>query len=580
MNAKLLLSLFVVLLPLNAVCADTPSSSGKEEPEAVSAPPATAAAAAEITGQQVFQLLLGEVALQRDQLDLAVSAYQDLAWSTRDQEVTKRAVELASVARQYPLALKLTRLWLELDPESEHARMTEVNLLIALGRIEEVDAPMTALLASDPDNLADNFLSLNRLLARYPDKRAALSFMERMASHYPDLSEAHYILAVTASGAGRTDMARREAQRAQALKPAWFAPVLLEAQFILQTTDEAHVDEAVQLFSGYLKRNPDVEEARTALVRILIGARRYREAREQFDALLKKDPDNPEAIYPVAMLALQEKDLDTARQLLKRLENSSFADQNSVHYFLGLLEEEAENPAEALTHFQRVSGGVQHFFAQGRIAQNLAKQGKVDEALDFLKKINARSPQDQMQLALLEGQVLRDAKRYQAAYEALLRALELQPEMPELLYDTALAAEKAGNLEDMETYLRKLIGLQPENAHAYNALGYSLADRNQRLAEAHALIAQAASLAPDDPFIMDSMGWVLYRQGKFPEALSTLESAYNLKADPEIAAHLGEALWALGQKDKAQELWQKAALEAPENETLQEVMKRFLPAKN
>jgi tetratricopeptide (TPR) repeat protein len=576
MNAKLLLSSFVVLWSLNMAHAETAPPAGDAKPTA--APVKPPGPAEEVTGQQIFQLLLGEVALQQDQLGLAVSAYHDLALRTRDPAVTERAVELASAARQYELALDLTRLWLELAPESPSARLAQVNFLIALGKIEEVETPLATLLASDPDNLASNFLNLNRLLARYPDKKAALAFVERITRRYPDLPEAHYVLAATAAGAGQFEQARLAAQKAQALKPDWFAPVLLEAQFIPQETDDARVaDEAVRIFSGYLKNNPESIEARTALVRVLISAKRYKEAREQFEWLLKNDPDNPDVIYPVAMLALQEKDLETARSLLERLVGLPSSDQDNVHYFLGLLEEEANNPAAALAHFRQVSGGAQYLFAQARIAQDMARRGQVDEALALLQNIDPRFAQDKAQLALLKAQLLREAGRHQAVYDTLQGALELHPEQPELLYDTALAAEKAGHLEAMETNLRKLIGLQPENAHAYNALGYSLADRNLRLAEAYDLIAKAASLAPRDPFIMDSMGWVLYRQGKLPEALSVLENAYHLKADPEIAAHLGEALWALGQEEKARELWQKAATAAPENETLRNAMKRLLP---
>jgi tetratricopeptide (TPR) repeat protein len=581
MYARLLFSLLAALLSLNvASAADAAPVSGEAQAEsAATATPSETSpeTTTGITGQQLFQLLLGEVALQRDQLDLAVSAYGDLALRTRDLEVTKRAVELASAAQQYAMALELTRLWLELEPESQSALLAQINLLVALERIGEVDVPMAKLLAAEPDKLDVNFLSLNRLLARYPDKKAALAFIERLTRQYPDLPEAHYLLAVMASEAGAVAQARREAQQAQALKPEWFAPVLLEAQFILRESDAAHVTEAVALLSGYLKRNPDAAEARTALIRVLISDKRYKEAREQFDWLLKKDPDNPDVLYPVAMLALQEKDLDTARGLLNRLVGSAFSDQNSVHYFLGLLEEEAGNPVESIAHFEQVSGGVQYLFAQSRIAQGLAKQGKVDEALTLLQNINVRSPQDKSLLAQLKGQLLREVGRYQAAYEALASALAAQPEQPDLLYDVALMAEKAGKLAEMETHLQDLIRLQPKNAQAYNALGYSLADRNLRLEEAYNLIAKAVSLAPRDPFIMDSMGWVLYRQGKLEEALSVLERAYRIRADPEIAAHLGEALWMLGRQDEARDLWQKAATQSPENETLREAIKKFQP---
>ncbi|MDR3323213.1 MAG: tetratricopeptide repeat protein [Zoogloeaceae bacterium] len=567
------------LFSLTAAFAAAPDAGTDETADADKTPPAaeTPEETSGITGQQVFQLLLGEVALQRDELELAVSAYHDLALRSRDLEVTRRAVELALAARQYPAALELAQLWLELEPDSQNARLTEANLLLGLGRIAELDAPVTTLLAAEPERLGENFLSLSRFLVAYPDKKAARAFIGRMTRLYPNLSEAHYVLALAESSAGEMATARQEAKRARELKPEWLPPVLLEAQLILREPGEASSDAAARLFFDYLTRQPDAEEARMALARILIGAKRYKEARVQFDLLLKDAPNNPDAIYPIAMLALQEKDFETARALLTRLANLPFPDPDSVHYFLGLLEEEAGNPEASLAHLHQVSGGVQYLYARARIAQNMVKEGQVDAALALLRESHVRNAADRMQLLQLEAQLLRGANRWDAAYALLSQALATEPEQPELLYDAALAAEKVGKPEEMEKHLKKLIALQPDNAHAYNALGYSLADRSLRLEEAHALIARAVDLAPEDPFIMDSMGWVLYRQGKVEEARAVLEDAYRLKADPEIAAHLGEILWIQGRRDEAQSLWQQAADAAPENETLQAAMRKFQP---
>lgn len=531
----------------------------------------------ELSGPIIFQLLLGEIALQRGQLDLAVSAYRDLAVRTRDPAVVRRAVALAGVARQYDVAADLAELWMEVDPESKEARQTMAGLLVLAGRLEGLDVLISEVLASDPEQRGENFLGLNRLLARYPDKAAVLAFVERMAQPYPTLPEAYYAVAVAAAEAGQIEQARAEARRAQAMKPDWDAPVLLEAQLMMKESGDGRVDEVIKLLSEYLSRQPDSMSVRLYLARVLIATKDYVGARKQFEAILAGRPDDPDVVYPVAMLALQEKDLETARTQFSRLLELPFNDKWTVRYFLGQVEEEAGNTATAMIHYEQVEGGPQYLAARARVAYLLIEEGKVDEALSFVRKSNVKAPDEKIQLVHMEADLLRKLGRHQEAFNVLNAALKSNPEHPGLLYDVALAAEKVGRLQDMERHLKKLIQLQPDHAHAYNALGYSLADRGVRLKEAFGLISKATQLAPEDPFIMDSMGWVLYRQDKLSEALVVLRKAYGIKPDAEIAAHLGEVLWKLGHHDEAKGVWNKAAADAPDNEALQSVIRKFVP---
>ncbi|MDR2164142.1 MAG: tetratricopeptide repeat protein [Zoogloeaceae bacterium] len=554
-----------VLIPFTAVGEDAsvkPAETRNVSPEAITQP--------------IFQLLLGEMAIQNGQIETAARAYSDLAFRSRDLAVIKRAVELAGAARQYDLALALARQWRELEPESQEANLALINFLAVSGNIEEMEAPIGTLLAASPERAGENFLSLNRVLASHADHKAALTLLRQLARAYPDLPEAHHAVANAAAVAEEFGLARAEARQAQALKPEWIAPVLLEAQVVLRGDQATRTDDAIAILSGYLERYPDASDLRMALARILLGEKRYPEARVQFDRLLQKSPDNPDVVYPVAMLALQEKDFETARRLLQHLTTLP-ADRNIVHYFLGLLEEEAGNREAARQYLEQVNAGPQYLFARARLAQYLADAGKVNEARAFLHRTSVHTAREKTQLIQLEAQLLRDAGRFREAYDFIAQALKTDPEQGDLLYEAAMIAEKVGKLAEMESLLKKLIDLQPDNAHAYNALGYSLADRNLRLAEAHELIVKAVRLAPQDPFIMDSMGWVLYRQGKLEEALTVLQNAYRINADPEIAAHLGEVQWMLGRRDEAAAIWRKAASEAPENETLQAAMRKFRP---
>ena len=277
------------------------------------------------------------------------------------------------------------------------------------------------------------------------------------------------------------------------------------------------------------------------------------------------------------MLALQQGDTASARTQFEKLLNSDFPDKSTIHFFLGQLEEEQKKPDLALEHFRQVTAGDQYIAARGRAAQILLQQGKPDEARELLRATRGSTPAEKTQLILAEAQLLREAGRGDESYALLEAALAKQPDNPELLYETALAAERQGKPQVLEQHLGHLLKLKPDHAHALNAFGYSLAERNIRLAEAHKLITQALALAPQDPFIMDSMGWVLFRQGKLPEALKTLETAYGIKADPEIAAHLGEVLWTMGRKDDAARLMNEAAKKNPDSEVLAAALKKFQP---
>jgi tetratricopeptide (TPR) repeat protein len=279
----------------------------------------------------------------------------------------------------------------------------------------------------------------------------------------------------------------------------------------------------------------------------------------------------------VALLAIQANDYDAAETQLKRVLELDYKEPDVARYYLGQLNEERKQFDEALKWYSAVTEGEQYVNAQARYAGILARQGKLPEAREHLQKATAQDNQQRAQLTQAEAQLLRDANQHQAAFDLLGAVLEQMPNYPDLLYDHAMAAEKVDRIDVLEGNLKRLIQLRPDHAHAYNALGYTFADRNQRIEEAYGLIETALKLAPEDPFIMDSMGWVLYRMGRNKEGLGYLEKAFKLRPDAEIAAHLGEVMWALGQRDQARKVWTEALKGNPNNELLQSTLKRFVP---
>ena len=526
----------------------------------------------ELSQAILFKLLLAEIALQRGQNNVAVQSYLELARETRDPRIAQRATEVAWNSRFLGVALETAGIWLAADPESTQARQVLATLLVSQSRLAEAEPYLEKSLAADKENLGHNFLQLNTLLGRHPDKAAVLALTQNLAKPYPTLPEAHYSIAQAAVGAGRSELALAEIRSALKYRPDWEQAALFQGQ-LLQRTSNA---DALAYYQGYLRSYPQAMDVRLNYARLLVTDKKYTEARNEFQALLKEFPNNPDVSMAVGLLSLQLNDYDTAETQLQHALETNYKDPDTVRFYLGQANEERKNFDEALRWYGSVSGGEQYVPSRARYASILAKQGRMPEARKYLQEA-ARNGQERVQFTQAEAQLLRDANEYREAYDLLGQALEKNPNSPELLYDHAMAAEKIDRIDVLEANLRKVIQLKPDYAHAYNALGYTLADRNTRLPEAYSLIEQALKLAPEDPFIIDSMGWVLYRMGQNDASVTFLKRAFELRPDAEIAAHLGEVLWAAGKRDEARKVWSSALKDNPANEVLLATVKKFTP---
>jgi len=526
----------------------------------------------ELSQAILFKLLLAEIALQRGQNNVAVQSYLELARETRDPRIAQRATEVAWNSRFLGVALETAGIWLAADPESTQARQVLATLLVSQSRLAEAEPYLEKSLAADKENLGHNFLQLNTLLGRHPDKAAVLALTQNLAKPYPTLPEAHYSIAQAAVGAGRSELALAEIRSALKYRPDWEQAALFQGQ-LLQRTSNA---DALAYYQGYLRSYPQAMDVRLNYARLLVTDKKYTEARNEFQALLKEFPNNPDVSMAVGLLSLQLNDYDTAETQLQHALETNYKDPDTVRFYLGQANEERKNFDEALRWYGSVSGGDQYVPARARYASILAKQGRLPEARKYLEAAG-RNGQERVQFTQAEAQLLRDANEFREAFDLLGQALEKDPDSPELLYDHAMAAEKIDRIDVLESNLRKVIELKPDYAHAYNALGYTLADRNTRLPEAYTLIEHALKLAPEDPFIIDSMGWVLYRMGQNDASITFLKHALELRPDAEIAAHLGEVLWAAGKHDEARKVWTSALKDNPANEVLLATVKKFSP---
>lgn len=529
-------------------------------------------AAGELTAQILYQFMFAEVAATRGQMPLSVAAYLDLAKTTRDPGIAKRAAEVALNARQYDAALTATRIWVEQEPNSAGAQQMAVTLAAAFGRLDEVAAHLSRSLELDPPSVPASLMRLNRLMARVSDKAAAYKVVFDATVPYEKMPEAHFARAQAAYAAKDLALARNDVDAALALKPDWEYAILFKA--LLVQADPAAVIDVLQPF---VRAYPQASDARLGLARSLVAERRFDEALTEFKQVLVQQPNNPDVIYATGLLSLQVRDFDTAETQLRRLAGMNYSENNLVRTYLGQIAEEKKDFKAAAEWYAGVTPGAQYMSAQSRAAQLTARLGNLDSARAMLKNVKPADETAQVQLILAESTLLREANRNEEAYAFLNQALKERADHPELLYETALAADRVQKYEVAEQLWQKLITIKPDHAHAYNALGYSMAERGIRLDEAQQLIDKALALLPEDPFILDSKGWVQFRKGDKQGALETLQKAFNRRPDPEIAAHLGEVLWALGRQAEARKVWADAARESPGNEALAETIKKFQP---
>jgi tetratricopeptide (TPR) repeat protein len=582
------LALAVCLAWSAAAPAQQPAAT--QAPEAVAPPagapvPGAAAAQAsksanlpdnELTADVLRQLLLAEIAHQRGFSDPAYNTFMDLARTTRDPRVARRAMQIALERAQAQKALNAAAMWEQLAPASDDAKRYVQLLNAAVGKIEPVLPALRDQLAAAADK-PQAIAAVSSVVGQIPDKKRAFSALEGLLEPYQDLLPARIALARAAGQAQLFERAETEALAALKLRPGWEYAALLAFDFGARHDTKRALDR----LKDFVRQNPAALESRVAYARALGAVKRNDEAKAELEGVLRAAPDNLEVVQRLGVLSYQMQNLPESERYFKLyLEQAAKRadgerDLAPVYGFLAQIAEDQQRYPDAIQWLERIDRGDSAFSAQVRKAVILGKQNKVQAARDLLKGLPQTGTPQKVQVVMAEAQVLRDAKQPNDAYAVLKQAIKDVPENAELLYDYAMAGERLGKYDEMETALRQVMSLKPENAHAYNALGYSLADRSQRLDEAGVLLEKAVALAPDDAFILDSLGWLQYRQGKLDAAVQTLKKAYALRPDAEVAVHLGEVLWVSGDVAGARKVWDEARRKEPSNETLRATLARF-----
>ena len=519
--------------------------------------------------ESLYALLVAEFALRRREYDVALDNYMEQSRLLRDKAVSAHTTRLAQFMNRDQEALEASQLWVELDPENLEARLTLANLLARYDRSRDAFPHMEYILRAG--GIA-NFTALARGF-RDLDNATQLEFLnsvDGLLQEYPDNTQLRICKVLMLEERSQPQTALNELQPVFEINPQQLQAVVLDAKLRL---DLGQKDGVFDRLAPLLEQQPDNYRLRMQYARLLTRVD-LPKAEEQFQLLVENAPEDADLLFSLALIQRETQDLEGARDsLMKLLAMNARTDE--AHYYLGKTAEDQERWEDALTHYMQVQPGRDFGAATDRIAQLLLAAGQSAELNTYFDHLRSRFPQLSERLFAIEADKLNSFQHRPEALALLDRALEQFPQSTSLRYSRSMLCEQEGSLALAESDLRSILEREPDNSTALNALGYTLANRTDRYEEARDLIRRALDLSPDEPAILDSMGWVLYRLGEYEEALQYLQQAYSAFPDPEVAAHLGEVLWVSGDEEAALLVWRQAQERSPEHPVLVDTMQRF-----
>lgn len=523
----------------------------------------------------IYRYLVGEIAGQRGDIGTSGAIFYDLARTERDARLAERAAKIAAYANISNLAVPAIQLWAELDPGSTEAQQAMTEMLIATGKLDETRPYLSKLLTKE-ETRASGFLYLNTLLSRSPDKAAVLELVQFLAQPYPDSAEAQFAVAQAAWIANKDGDALAAINKAETLHAGWDVAALLKGQILYRESPQAAID----YYYGFLKSHPQSNEVRINLAKLLVNQKQFEAAKKEYPLIIEQSKSNSpkntaDVTAVIGLLSYQSADYISAQNYFQQALAMDFKDADQLYLYMGQTSEKLDQNESAAGWYKKIALGPRYLEAQLSLANLAARTQSADVAIEILDELADLNTEQQIIVIQAQASILVRAKRDQEAFDLLEKAVKNLPNTPELVYDYALAAERMKKFDLMESELRRTIAEKPDFAAAYNALGYSFADRNIKLNEAIKLIEKALELSPNDHYMLDSLGWAHFRKGNLDKAIQYLQEAYAINPDPEIAAHLGEVLWHKGQHDQAKKIWNDALSAHPDNEVLVTTANKF-----
>ena len=524
----------------------------------------------EANAEFVYKFLLAEIALQRNDPNAAGHLYLDLAKLTKNSLLAQNAAQLGSMVRNGRLALDAADVWSKLDPKSADAQKVLAEMYIASGNLAKARPIVKKILESE-ESKGDGFLYLNNILSRVENKTNALRFIVDIAKPYPNMVEAHFAVAHTAHMAGNETIRDRELKIVDSLDPKWETSILFKGAILFQQDPNQAIDE----YKKFINKNPKSNSVRLELAKALVQTEKYAEAKQHFEQLVNSPLASSDLSLTVALLALESGDDLVAEKYLKQALERKHPSPDQIYMYLARIYAQREDLANVLNWVEKISAGP--MFVDSRIfaAQSIRAKNGISDAINYLDQFKSLDRQEKLKFLQLKTSFLYNDNQYQQAINLMLSEEEKYNDSAEFYFDFGLLYEKNKDFESMEKHLKKAISLKPDYAIAYNALGYSYADRNIKLDDAKKYIEIALSIDPQNHYILDSMGWVYFRLGNYDIAYEFITKAYTIQEDPEIAAHLGEVLWKQGKQNEAISIWQSSLEKFPENLILIETKNRL-----
>ena len=528
-----------------------------------------------LTPDIVYSILVAELAMQRGDPELAYSHYIYGASLSDDARAAQQATRIATSMRDIDRAVAAVERWVALAPNVLQARASAVMLYLQADQLEPAWNHLVALVKISEAMEHDGFMRAVTVVSRSGNQQLAVQVMRRLADAYPNEQQARYALALVAVASKQYAIAEKEIRGLLESYPDTTKIYILLSNVL---HSQGNVEDAKQTLEKALSDDPENRLLLTAYARILMGSNELDLAYEQFKKIERQMPDNPDVLYTLGVLSIERRQLSDAREYLQQLIDSGQGDRaQDAAYFMGRTYEVEDKSETAISWYQKVSSGDYVAEARTRIARLLALSGELDRAREMLQQLQGAMPHLAEYLFMTEGEILQALELHEDVLIHCGSALEKYPNSQGLLYLRALSAAALNRLDILEQDLSNILLKNPGHADALNALGYTLADQTDRFQEALEYIQKALELKPDAAAILDSMGWVQYRLGNYAEALRFLRQAMKKLPDPEIAAHLGEVLWASGEREEAGKIWKDALEQYPENRYLLDVMQRFNP---
>lgn len=520
----------------------------------------------------MFMLLAAEIAGQREQYDVALEGYMEAAKRVNDPRFAERAAVIAMYMKDGKKTQEAVSLWLKGDAKNPTARKIAALSALRSGDKQAAVEHLSTMLKADAAQFEDTLLELSSVLQKEGKLDVVYDTLTLLSQKYPNQAAIYFVQSLLALQVKNGALADQQIQKALRIQPDWDKALILQAQIAMLSGDTNKAKAAIKNAS---LKYPNNEKIKKLLGQVLIKTESYKEAVDVYRQMIAANPKDAESKFTLGLVYLQldqdEQAEDVLNQLLEQLDW-----KYQANFYLGKLAEKRKDIDKALAYFDKVTDGDFAFDAAVEAVSLLAKDKQFDAANARLSTLSSRFPKQKLRILLIQAETYSQQKQYQKAFDVLTAAIAEQPEQPELLYTRALIAEHLNRKDVLEKDLKQILAKDPDNVEALNALGYSLLDDPKRYAEAEVYLQKAVKLRPDEAVIIDSYGWLLFKQGRTQMALEYLQRAYTKQQENEIAAHIAEVLWALGRKEEAKKLFDKVIKDAPEDEYLLDFQRRIL----